>query len=83
MGSAHESSVGRTHKPKRYSTWAPKVLATIRAIADTLMDRAVIVMLRRKPKSEPRQQFRMRDTEELADLRRKCLRWANDHKSET
>ena len=31
------------HKAKRFSTWAPKAIATIRSLADTLEDRSIIV----------------------------------------
>jgi putative DNA primase/helicase len=37
------------HKACRFSTWAPKAIATIRSLADTLEDRAVVVQLQRKP----------------------------------
>jgi hypothetical protein len=33
------------HKPRRFSTWAPKAIATIRTLADTIEDRAVVVRL--------------------------------------
>jgi len=39
------------HKPQRFSTWAPKAIATIRELADTLEDRAIVVTLQRKPKA--------------------------------
>jgi Bifunctional DNA primase/polymerase, N-terminal len=39
------------HKPRRFSTWAPKAIATIRSLADTLEDRAVILMMQRKSKT--------------------------------
>ena len=42
------------HKPRRFSTWAPKAIATIRALADTLEDRAIEVQLQRKPKNSQR-----------------------------
>ena len=35
------------HKPRRFSTWAPKAIATIGTLADTLEDRAVVVRLQR------------------------------------
>jgi hypothetical protein len=71
---------GNKRRGQRFSTWAAKVIATIKAVADTLMDRGVIVRMRRATKAEKRkvQRFLMRDTPEFADLRRKCLRWAND-----
>ena len=40
--------VGGEHKPTRFSTWAPKAIATIRALADTLEDRSIVVTLQRK-----------------------------------
>jgi putative DNA primase/helicase len=39
--------VNGEHKPRRFSTWAPKAIATIRSLADTLEDRAVVVQLQR------------------------------------
>jgi len=41
--------VNGEHKPRRFSTWAPKAIATIRGLADTLEDRAIMVRLQRKP----------------------------------
>ena len=42
--------VNGQHKPRRFSTWAPKAIATIRELADTLEDRSIIT-LQRKPKT--------------------------------
>lgn len=71
--------VSGEHKPRRFSTWAPKAIATIRALADTLEDRAIILTLQRKPKSASVERLRKRDNSEFAGLRRKALRWANDN----
>jgi hypothetical protein len=71
--------VGNSFVSRRFRCWAPKVIATIKAVADTLMDRSVIVWLKRKTKNESVERFRMRDAPELAHLRQKCLRWAADH----
>ena len=70
---------GNKRRAKRFSTWAPKVIATIKAVADTLMDRGVIIMLRRKARGETVERFRMRDTDEFGQLRQRCQRWANDN----
>jgi hypothetical protein len=70
---------GSKRRARRFSTWAPKVIATIKAVADTLMDRAVIIMLRRMAKSEQAERFRMRDTLEFATLRKQARRWGNDN----
>jgi hypothetical protein len=67
------------HKPRRFSTWAPKAIATIRALADTLEDRAIVVQLQRKPKAASVVRLRKRDSEEFAVLRRQAARWASDN----
>jgi putative DNA primase/helicase len=70
--------VNGEHKPQRFSTWAPKAIATIRALADTLEDRAVIVTLQRKAKTAKVERLRKRDCEEFAILRSQAARWAAD-----
>src|SRR5215831_7814784 len=67
------------HKPRRFSTWAPKAIATIRELADTLEDRSIIITLQRKPKTAAVERLRKRDSEEFATLRRKAARWAADN----
>jgi putative DNA primase/helicase len=67
------------HKPRRFSTWAPKAIATIRALADTLEDRAVVVQLQRKPPSAKVERLRRRDNEWFEALRSQCARWAMDN----
>jgi putative DNA primase/helicase len=71
--------VNGEHKPRRFSTWAPKAIAAIRELADTLEDRAVKLMLQRKPKTAIVERLRKRDSEEFATLRRKAARWALDN----
>jgi hypothetical protein len=71
--------VGDDHKPRRFSTWAPKVMAGIGYLANTLRDRSIIVAMRRKTKGESVRKLRGRDTAEFQDLRRKALRWADDN----
>ena len=67
------------HKPRRFSTWAPKALATIRTVADTLADRAIVVQLQRKPPTATVAPLRRRDSEEFAALRSQAARWAIDN----
>ena len=71
---------GNKRRARRFSTWAAKVIATIKAVADTLMDRGIIIKMRRATKSEKKtvQRFLMRDTPQFSELRGKCLRWATD-----
>jgi putative DNA primase/helicase len=71
--------VNGEHKPRRFSTWAPKAIATIRELADTLEDRAVVLALQRKPKAARVERLRKRDSDEFAILRRKAARWAADN----
>jgi putative DNA primase/helicase len=67
------------HRPQRFSTWAPKAIATIRELADTLEDRAILVSLQRKPKAAVVARLRKRDSDEFATLRRQAARWAADN----
>jgi putative DNA primase/helicase len=71
--------VNGEHKPRRFSTWAPKAIATIRGLADTLDDRSVIVTLQRKPRDAQVERLRRRDSEEFKTMRSKAARWAADN----
>src|SRR5262245_38908987 len=71
--------VNGEHKPRRFSTWAPKAIATIRALADTLEDRSIIITLQRKPREADVKRLRRRDTEELKTIRSQAARWAADN----
>ena len=67
------------HKPRRFSTWAPKAIATIGTLADTLEDRAVVVRLQRKPRGATVERLGRRDNAEFAALRSQAARWAADN----
>jgi putative DNA primase/helicase len=71
--------VSGEHKAKRFSTWAPKAIATIRSLADTLEDRSIIVTMQRKKKSETVERLRRSDNDDFATLRRQALRWCEDN----
>jgi putative DNA primase/helicase len=71
--------VNGEHQPRRFSTWAPKAIATIRSLADTLEDRAIIVQLQRKPPGAKVERLRKRDNEWFAALRSNAFRWATDN----
>jgi putative DNA primase/helicase len=71
--------VNGEHKPRRFSTWAPKAIATIRSLADTLQDRGVVIPLQRKPKTAKVARLRYRDNDEFAALRSRAARWAQDN----
>jgi hypothetical protein len=67
------------HKPRRFSTWAPKAIATIQKLADTLADRSIVVSLQRKPKTVAVTRLRTRDSGGFEVLRRRAARWAADN----
>jgi putative DNA primase/helicase len=67
------------HKPRRYSTWAPKAVAAIGGLADTLEDRGIRVLLQRKPPGAKVERLRRRDNEWFAALRNQAARWAADN----
>ena len=67
------------HEAKRFSTWAPKAIATIRSLADTLEDRSIIVTMQRKKKSETVERLRRIDNDDFAMLRWQALRWCEDN----
>jgi len=73
---------GGKHEVKRFSTWAPKAIALIKGLPDTLADRSVIVHLMRKPPGSIVQRLRKRDCVEFETLRGRAARWAQDHSNE-
>jgi putative DNA primase/helicase len=70
---------GDANEPKRFSTWAPKVIASIGKLAATLRDRAIILPMKRKKRSERVSKLRGRDSAEFRTLRERARRWAEDN----
>jgi putative DNA primase/helicase len=64
-----------------YSVWAPKVIGAIKGLADTLVDRSIVIVMQRQTPAEKvkRKRFRQRDRQEFVEIRRKALRWAQDN----
>lgn len=73
-------TVGDDHTPKRFSTWAAKALAGIGHLSDTLMDRAVILELRRKLSHESVERLRYAEPDLFETLARKLARFAADYR---
>ena len=65
--------------PKKFSTWAPKAIAQIKDLPDTLQDRSVAIRLRRKLPGEKVARFRADRTKHLSDINRRAVRWAQDN----
>ncbi len=72
--------VGEDLKPQRFSVWGAKALAGIGHLADTLMDRAIILVLRRKLPTEHVDRLRHAEDDLFQVLAAKLARFANDNR---
>ncbi|WP_134679529.1 DUF3631 domain-containing protein [Paracoccus ravus] len=72
-------SHGDDHEPRRFKVWAPKVVAKIGNLPDTLEDRSLVVRLRRKRDGEKVERFRADRINDFLHLRQKAARWAKDN----
>lgn len=72
-------SVGDEHEPRRFKVWAPKCIAMIGHLPDTLEDRSLVVPLRRKQDGESVERFRGDRIKEFEPLARRAARWAQDN----
>ncbi len=70
--------VGDDHEPQTFATWAPKAIACIGRLHDTLTDRAIILAMRRRLPSETVARLRGDGDTIHADLRARAARWAAD-----
>ena len=71
---------GDDNEPRLFSTWCAKVLCGIGAIAATMQDRSIPLVLRRKLPHESTENIRHADPALFDDLRRKLSRWADDNR---
>ena len=69
---------GKDYEPRQFSTWAPIALASIGSLPTTVMDRSVIVALRRRRSDEPVKSLRLDRPNGLDELARMAARWAAD-----
>lgn len=70
---------GDDHEPRRFATWAPKAVALIGKLPETLASRSVPVELRRMGAGETVAPLRGDRLEHLEPLCRKAWRWAEDN----
>jgi putative DNA primase/helicase len=79
-------AVGEDYEPRTFSTWSPKVIAGIGKLPDTVMDRSIVLTMRRKLPDERTRPWRpTRDADlrwRLTQIRSKAYRWAFDHQEE-
>jgi hypothetical protein len=68
--------VGNDHTPHRFATFAMAAIAGIGDLPDTVMDRAVVIRMRRRAEGEKVKPFRSRrDIPALHDLRDRIAAW--------
>ena len=72
-------TVGENFTPAKFNTWGAKAIAGIGHVADTLMDRAVILELRRKLPDEKVERVRYAEPTLFDDLRAKLARFSGDY----
>lgn len=72
-------SHGDDHEPRQFKVWAPKAVAMIGNLPDTLEDRSLVVRLRRKRGGEKVERFRADRVNDFLPLRQKAARWAKDY----
>lgn len=72
-------TVGDDHTPKRFNLWGAKAISGIGKLADTIMDRAIILELRRKLDCETVDRIRHAEAGLFEAIQRKLCRFAEDH----
>lgn len=70
--------VGDEHEPKQFKTWGAKAISGIGSLPDTLMDRAILLELRRKLAAESVERLRYADKRLFKDLAAKLARYSKD-----
>ena len=81
-GHTHETAyvvLTENKMAKKFATWCPKVIAMIGSLPSTLEDRAVVIPLRRKAKSEEVEKLHPGSKADFDPLASKIARWAQDN----
>jgi hypothetical protein len=71
--------VGDDFEPKVFHVFGAVAIAAIGKLPDTLMDRSLVIEMKRKAPGERLQKLRRRQREALGALPRRCARWAADN----
>jgi hypothetical protein len=66
------------YEPKDFSTWAPMVIAMISKPKDTLIDRSIIIGMRRKKEVEVVAKLHTHKGDPFIDLKQCCEVWAKE-----
>jgi len=70
-----------TRTPRRFSTWTPTVLAKIGIFPDTIADRIVAILLKRKMADDVVERLPANLDDRCLTIRRQCQRWVNDNQN--
>lgn len=70
---------GDDNNPTQYSTWTPMVLASIGELESTIMDRSIIVQLKRKSDKDAVDRIPVDLVERALKPRQQLLKWAEDN----
>lgn len=71
---------GEEHEPKQFSTWAPNIIAMIGKPKDTIVDRSILIEMKRKKQGDTVRRFIPHKAEaELKILASKIARWSQDN----
>ena len=72
-------TVGDDHEPRHFKTWAPKAIALIGKLPDTLASRTIPIELRRMALGETVEPIRADRLDHLTPFARMAARWASDN----
>jgi putative DNA primase/helicase len=72
-------TVGDDHEPAVFSCWCPVAIAAIRRLPDTIEDRSVAIVLKRRRRDEEVTRLRVDRLSELVPLARQARRWSLDN----
>ena len=73
--------IGDGFRPVKFSVWSPQVIAGIGEQRGTLHDRSIHIEMRRKMPGEQPVKLAADYYEQQINIRRRCLRWAEDNVS--
>ncbi len=76
-------TVGEDHEPRSFETWAPKAIAKIGSLPDTLHDRSIVIPMRRKRTDESKRRLRRdRLASECSGPLRQAATWAEQQQED-
>lgn len=72
-------SVGEDFEPRAFGTWAPKAIAAIGRLPDTVVDRSIKIHMNRRRPHDRLEKLSLAHEASLAPLLRKAWRWSQDN----